>query len=77
MLANQEYKELFPQLDLDADDYKFVKEVSENLHPGKTNIEGVFVAGTAAGSRDIPDTILHSGAAASQAAVYVVQRRKK
>jgi len=76
MLANQEYNSLFKGLNLEADEYEFVNEVSENLNPGKTSIEGVFVAGTAAGSRDIPDTILHSGAAASQAAVYVVQRRK-
>jgi len=36
-----------------------------------TSIEGVFVAGTAAGPMDIPDSILSAGSAASEAAGYV------
>jgi heterodisulfide reductase subunit A-like polyferredoxin len=49
--------------------------VDEDLEPGKTSIEGVFVAGTASAIRDIPDTILHSGAAAAQVAGYLEGRR--
>ncbi len=35
-------------------------------------MEGVFVAGTAAGPKDIVDTITESGAAAVEAAKYMV-----
>jgi heterodisulfide reductase subunit A-like polyferredoxin len=35
------------------------------------------VAGTVSGSRDIPDTVLHAGAAAAQAAAYVERTRRK
>jgi len=31
----------------------------------------VFVAGAAAGAKDIPDSILHAGAAVAQAAAYL------
>jgi heterodisulfide reductase subunit A len=41
------------------------------LNPGATSIPGVFVAGTVSGPRDIPESILHAGAAAAQAAAYL------
>ncbi len=62
---------------LETDPYSFVKEVDEDMEPCKTSIEGVFVAGTASASRDIPDTILHSGAAAAQTAAYLQKRRNR
>ncbi len=52
-------------------------EVDEDLEPGRTSIDGVFVAGTAAAARDIPDSILHSDAAAAQAAAYLKQKGNK
>jgi len=39
--------------------------------PARTSIEGVFVAGTAAGPMDIPDSILSAGCAASEVAAYL------
>ena len=62
---------LFPPGALEADPFRYVREVDEDLEPGKTSLEGVFVAGTASAIRDIPDTILHAGAAATQVAVYL------
>jgi heterodisulfide reductase subunit A len=38
-------------------------------------MEGVFVAGAAAGPKDIVDTITESGAAAMEAAKYLEQTR--
>lgn len=66
---------LFETGELALDDASFVLEPSEDLDPGRTSIEGVFVAGAAAGARDIPDSILHAGAAAIQAAAYVERVR--
>lgn len=41
------------------------------LAPCRTDEEGVFVAGTAAGPKDIPDSIVEAGAAAMEAAIYL------
>ncbi len=57
--------------DVEADAFNYVREIDEDLEPGRTTQEGVFVAGTAAGIRDIPDTIVHSSAAAAQVAAYL------
>jgi heterodisulfide reductase subunit A len=62
---------LFPDQTLNADEYLYVAETDEDLDPGRTNIEGVFVAGTASGAKDIPESILHAGSAVAQAAAYL------
>jgi heterodisulfide reductase subunit A-like polyferredoxin len=69
--ASPEAFQLFAGSTLEADPFSYVREIDEDLEPGRTSIEGVFVAGTASGIRDIPDTILHSGAAAAQVAAYL------
>ena len=49
----------------------FVKSVSPKLAPGLTAQEGVFTCGTAAGPKDIVDTIVEAGHAALEAANYL------
>ncbi len=49
----------------------FVLSKSPLLSPSLTNVPGVFVAGNAAGPKDIPDSIVEAGAAAMQAANYL------
>jgi len=43
--------------------------------PTLTAVEGIFVAGTAAGPKDIVDTIAEAGAAAMQASQYLFQKK--
>jgi heterodisulfide reductase subunit A len=43
--------------------------------PTLTTVPGIFVAGTAAGPKDIVDTIAEAGAAAMQASQYLYQKR--
>jgi len=64
---------LFKDGALKADPFSYIQEIDEDIEPGKTSIDGVFVAGTAAGARDIPDSILHSDAAAAQVAAYLMK----
>jgi len=45
----------------------FFAEAHPKLRPVETNTEGVFLAGTAQGPKDVPDTVAHAGAAASMA----------
>lgn len=54
-----------------ADSDQFIKTIKPKLAPTLTDMEGVFVAGAAAGPKDIVDTITESGAAAMEAAKYM------
>lgn len=49
----------------------FVRSVQPKTAPALTDMEGVFVAGAAAGPKDIVDTIAEAGGAAIQAARYL------
>ncbi len=71
LLANPEALAMFNGSAPAIDDFRYVREVDEILEPGVTTVPGIFAAGSVTAARDIPDTILHSGAAAVQAAVYV------
>jgi heterodisulfide reductase subunit A len=72
---NDDVRRLFPEGELGLDDYGYVGEPEEDLNPGATNIPGVFVAGSASGVKDIPDCILHAGAAVAQAAAHLEKAR--
>jgi heterodisulfide reductase subunit A len=52
-----------------------IKTVKPKLSPSLTEMEGVFVAGAAAGPKDIVDTIAESGGAAMEASNYLAARR--
>ncbi len=77
LLANPVSAGMFAAGQLELDPFSYVREPEEDLEPGRTSIPGVFVAGTAAGIRDIPDTILHAGAAAAQTAAYLQSLRSR
>jgi heterodisulfide reductase subunit A len=49
----------------------FVCVPSPAIYPARTEQEGIFVAGTAAGPKDIVDTIVEAGGAAMEAANYL------
>ncbi len=52
-----------------------IAETDEDASPGATAVPGVFVAGAASAPRDIPESILHAGAAAIQAAAYLERKK--
>ena len=68
---NLDTRSLFGDDGLQHDAYFYVEEIDEDLNPGETSIPGVFVAGAASGAKDIPESILHAGAAVAQAAAYL------
>jgi heterodisulfide reductase subunit A len=55
----------------------FIKTIRPKVAPALTDIEGVFVAGVAAGPKDIVDTIAEAGAAAMEASSYLVELQKR
>jgi len=71
VLPNKVIPQIFSNETLALDDFNFVKQTDELTSPSLTSIEGVFVAGTAAGPKDIPDSILSAGCAASEVASYL------
>jgi heterodisulfide reductase subunit A len=52
----------------------FIKTVQPKLAPTLTDLDGVFVAGAAAGPKDIVDSIVEAGAAAMEASRYLAAR---
>jgi heterodisulfide reductase subunit A len=57
--------------DLTTGDDAFIKCAMPQIAPTRTEMEGVFVAGVAAGPKDIVDTIAEAGAAAMEASNYL------
>jgi heterodisulfide reductase subunit A-like polyferredoxin len=62
---------LFKGGELESDEYHYVREVNPIIEPGATNVAGLYIAGTVSGAKDIPDTVLYSGAAATQVSAYL------
>ena len=75
VLPNQDAAKLFKSEELKLDPYKFIYQADTLESPSKTSIKGVFVAGTASGPMDIPDSILSAGAASSEAISYLIRNK--
>lgn len=73
VLPNTGIEKFFENQTLSLDPFKFVAQSDVLASPAKTSIDGVFVAGTAIGPMDIPDTILSAGAASSEAISYLME----
>jgi len=74
VLPNTDSKALFHDGDLKLDPFSFVDQADPLASPSKTSIDGVFVAGTATGPMDIPDSILSAGASSAEAISYLNRR---
>jgi len=71
VIPNKEIPQMFSDAQLELDEFNFVKQIDELTSPSLTSIDGVFVAGAASGPKDIPDSILSAGCAASEVAGYL------
>jgi heterodisulfide reductase subunit A len=60
-------------IDLEEAEDGFVRTPAAKLDPSFTTMEGVFVAGVAAGPKDIPDAIVEAGEAAMAVANHLVR----
>jgi heterodisulfide reductase subunit A len=72
---NGDVERLFGSEKPRLDEWAYVDEVDEDFSPGATSIPGVFVAGAISGPRDIPESILHAGAAAAHVAAHLERRK--
>jgi len=71
ILPNTDYSDMFNKEAIDHDPFNYIKQTDELCCPAKTSIDGIFVAGTASGPMDIPDSILSAGAASAETASYI------
>ncbi len=56
---------------LELDDDGFIAVMDRYLAPVYTSVEGIFVAGTAEGPKDIPDCVVQASAAAMEASILI------
>ena len=74
VMANADNAGFFTGEELKLDPFNYVYQADLLASPSETSIKGVFVAGTASGPMDIPDSILSAGAASSEAISYINQK---
>jgi heterodisulfide reductase subunit A len=75
VIPNSGIDKFFDNQTLKLDPYNFVDQSDVLASPAKTSIDGVFVAGTASGPMDIPDSILSAGSASSEAISYLISQQ--
>ncbi len=67
MVPSEGTAELAKTFHINVDENGFLKEAHPKLRPVETTTAGVFIAGTAQGPKDIPDSVAQGSAAASKA----------
>jgi len=72
VLPNPDNAALFHGEELKLDPFNYINQTEPLSSPSRTSIGGVFVAGTATGPMDIPDSILSAGSASSEAISYLI-----
>ncbi len=55
----------------------FLMEAHLKLRPVDTQMDGIFLAGTATGPKDVPETIISAKAAASRAAILMANKKMR
>ena len=76
LLPNSDIAKIFKNAELKLDMMGWILSPDENKDPVSTSIEGVYVAGTARGPKDIPDSVVEGSAAAIKAAAYINRLKK-
>ena len=71
LLPNTSFMDVFSGLKPLTNEFSYIEAADELVSPSLTSMEGVFMAGTASGPMDIPDTILSAGNASAETADYL------
>ncbi|MCK4856298.1 MAG: hypothetical protein KAT31_18600, partial [Bacteroidales bacterium] len=70
-LPNTSFLNAFNGVKPMCNEFNYVQPSDELITPSLTSMNGVFVAGTASGPMDIPDTILSASNASAETANYL------
>lgn len=74
MVPNPAARELMRILGVDTDVYGFIAEAHPKLRPLESSVPGIYVAGTAQGPKDIPDSVAQGSGAASKVLTLFSQK---
>ena len=74
VMPNTDAASIFHGEELKLDALNYIGQTEPLINPSETSVKGVFVAGTASGPMDIPDSILSAGSAASEAMSYLIRK---
>jgi len=66
MVPNPKGVELIKKLNLAVNEFGFLSEAHPKMRPMESMKPGIFIAGTAQGPKDVPDTVAQASAAASK-----------
>jgi heterodisulfide reductase subunit A len=66
MMPSESARDLARKLGLAVNEHGFIAEAHAKLRPLETSVAGIYVAGTAQGPRDIPDSVAMGSGAASK-----------
>jgi len=66
MIPNPAARELLQLLGINTDGHGFITEIHRKLRPLESSVPGIYIAGTAQGPRDIPDSVAQGSGAASK-----------
>jgi heterodisulfide reductase subunit A len=69
-------KDVAKILGLRQNKYNFIEVPHDSLDPTATSVPGIFVAGAAAGPKDLDDTIAMAGAAAAKAVALIAKQAR-
>ena len=71
MIPSKGTREIAKLLNLETDEFGFIKPKHYKLAPVDTSRPGIFVCGAATGPKDIPDTVATASAAALRATMFL------
>ena len=74
-MPNSDITKVFKNVKIELDEVGWIKQVDPNNNPATTSVPGIFVAGCAAGPKDIPDSIVEADAAAAQCMAYLNEHK--
>jgi heterodisulfide reductase subunit A len=77
LLPNSGLENLFKGQKLSMDSVGWIRSPDDHNAPMRAGIDGVFVAGTAAGPKDIPDSAVEGSAACMSSIAYMSKAKRK
>jgi heterodisulfide reductase subunit A len=63
-------------LALEVEEDRFLKLINSYLNPVATSVRGIFVAGVAAGAKDVSDSVMQASAAAMKSSIITAEQVK-
>lgn len=66
MVARPETRKLAEILGIEINEWGFLQEVHPRLKPTETNVQGIYIAGTAQAPKDIPECVAHAAGCAGK-----------